>query len=347
MTGHLSSHSYSMRVAAPTLLFLLLLEVCAASSDGTLSACPPCRGVSLAQGRPWRTFVPPAPNAPLTPCGCAAGASARQTSRSELREMSDASLEKMRAQISSKIAKHKSEHSADKDERSQMLANLRGRLESIEKKTDAQAADAERGHTDLADKHEASQTEVESVEAEITKIAAATEKDRLALRALRDRLSGAVAKAMTRCGNCRLQALSLISSRSTRSWRGAQDSFQSLSTVPVEHEQLVRKVEALEDEDARLQQAIADSAHEFGIAQRQLLDDIDAAKMELRHQDTNHAEVDHQLDAKTKRMQHQLKAATVFRDRQASDASSLQKALHSTEKKVGELEDAMRRCKCL
>lgn len=52
------------------------------------------------------------------------------------------------------------------------------------------------------------------------------------------------------------------------------------------------------------------------------------------------------LDSKTERMEHQLRAAGVFRDRQAAAAKKVKEELVAVEGQVKELEGALQRCGC-
>jgi len=115
----------------------------------------------------------------------------------------------------------------------------------------------------------------------------------------------------------------------------------------VRHEELVREVEAVEERYADLQKAITRGVLSFGAEQRRLMDRLDAAGVVSRRQQAADAQAAHALESRSKRLEHQLRAAGTVQDLHAGQLDQVRKDIAAVEAKLAELEDAMRRCNCL
>lgn len=299
--------------------------------------CRPCEGehdsaAALAQLPPWRSWVPPAPNAPITPCGCGGGASARLTDRETLRAMSDSELialagklEKENQQLAGKLAEQKQKDGVALGKLQAKMKKMQDGGKKLDSSATKQAAARLADRTDTSDSLESDEAKIAEIQDSLTK----AKKDMTEARSEFD----AVWDAQRSCA-CKKGA-SMLSAR------------QLISGDPgMEHSKKIMKVQDLERKRSDLKESIDNAVLKFSADQRRLMDRMDDMGVTLNLKSRKAKAAKRMDKAHEKILAHQVAAVKRYKDNLTKQLTSRIADVNAVKKKTQELRDEIRRCGC-
>lgn len=344
---------------------MLLLILGTATLEEALAYCPPChhgsfRGVhpySFAEeeadinARPWGVMVPPAPNAPLTACGCGVN---KKTSRDDLRAMDKPELaskirdlEKTDATLESEIEEAKEEHKAE-------IQELESDCDELKKKDKEQRATIEKAATKRLDMQKEikgkSGDDLDEIENINEELGTLRDKDKKTREEVTMRLMD-----MEMCGCKPEDALLLQDAQLLKESRiiGNLGLLASTSSMgkkqPAANKpdmEKVMKFEDLEDKKGQLMDEQSDELMEFGNKQRELTGEIEIMKNKIERQEIQAEKIEHTDKRSEKVMKFQGKAMGGWLEKKQAQLKRLKEDVAKGEETYKKLEKAMGKCGC-
>jgi len=270
-------------------------------------------------------------------------------------------LTAMKSTFEADIAKLQGDEKAASARQKAMLSKMRTRFEDKVANGKSVMANAEQWKAKQESSHDKEQKAIDEADAKAVELGEDIFKERKQLAALQARL-GQKALASYSCRKCGKSLLLAAEDASAYQNAAANPTEApaeqaSLSLLRrggvvtqkeggVEHALLVREVEALELQRAKLQEAIERGATNLAVEQRRIMDKSDEVGVKLRGQGARNEQTQYDLNSKTARLKNHRKKAEHFRDVQAGALKRLQDDRKSVEAKLKKLEAAMARCGC-
>lgn len=289
--------------------------------------CPPCHNQLSLQQRgkgvpPWKNFVPPAPDAPVTACGCGAD---HTTPRDEIQEMAPAELRK-------KIGALESEVDGMKDQLEKMQTDNGDEIDSLKKrlKKEKEAGDEQKKDVEgAADKREKDRQEkkdkIDGMQEDLEGLSNSLEEHRATLKELQSEV------------NLRLMDMESC---------GCEGSmFLSLKYMAPDHKD-VFKFEELEREKETLSKEIDEEQASFGQKQRLLLHRMDLEKNKMGRREAREAKYKNSDEGAMKSVEQQYKAMKAYVDSKQKALDRVEKDVEKAQERYDKLEKEMAKCGC-
>lgn len=295
--------------------------------------CAPCSaGSVLAQGRPWRNSVPPAPNAPLTPCGCGFQ---KLTSRADLRDMPPANLRKMIASLEKEVGEKEAQLTASEGEHAAETAKLNDRLAAMKKKEEQQRDDLASEANERHDQHGQLKEQIGGVQGNLEDMNMELGNERDSLKELNEK----VAVRMAALSTCDCKAPAAAGSLIAR-------HTQKLGASEGPNYDLIFKVEDLERQRNKLDKQISKDLADFGTTQRTVLDRMDKLKVKMNLQASTERKYKDIDDATMDNLIHQAGAGARWVGNKEKQLERMKADVAAATEKFEELEAEMSRCGC-
>jgi len=289
------------------------------------SHCPPCHGGrSFLQAKvaPWKNFIPPASNAPISPCGCGVD---RVTPRDDIREMPPSKQREMIAALEKDTDSMKEQLETMQSENGDSLDDLQARLKAAMKANIKQDADMIKS----AEKQGDSRKQAKSAINNMMKQAEEATGDIAEHRSMLKELQSDVTMRLMDMRSCGCEA---------------DGSLLSMKAGP--NFELIRKIENLERERNELSEEISEEQRRFGDEQRQLMHRIDIVKGKMGRRESANAKYDKEDKGKAKGIQRQDQATEAFLDAKKEQLKRIEKDAEEAQKYYDKLEKALGKCGC-
>lgn len=289
---------------------------------------------SWLQVRPWSTFIPSHPDCVHGSCR-----SFEVTSREALRRMTTPQLNGLLAKTNAQVATLEKEVSQASRQQQASLGALRGRFEAAESANEKHQEEIDQNTTTRTEDLRTQGETIENMEQNASDFSKHAGEELDKLKGQRHKLQ-TVIWAAQRCGRQCPQLVLAIRSASLLEVVDKDDN------PGVDHEMLVRKVEAAEERKAALEKEKQAGLTGHAADQRAFLDRLDALKRKRNVQAAANAQAEHLLAAQGKRQAHQQKAMERYNKRQAASVARLHAGSSALEAQLKGLEAAMKQCGC-
>lgn len=334
-------HIAALLLSAAAAVRVAVREDCAC--DGGYDSAAALAQEELGPPRPWRSWVPPAPNAPWGPCGCGGGAAARLTDRETLRALSDAELTAAAGKLDKDIVQLKTSLADQKFKNQAALGKLQARLKKMQdggKKLDTDAVtgadDRLADRTETSDGLAADEAKIEKITQGLTKAKADMDEARNAFEA--------IWAVQARC-ECKggLPAGSLLSARQAIT---GPHSTASPPPTGAEHSKKVMKVQDLEQKRLAIKESIDKGVMKFSSDQRRLMDRMDDLGVTLNLK-SRKAKASKRMDKDTEKiLAHQVSAVKRYQENLNKQLTSRLMDISAMKKKTQDMREAIKRCGC-
>lgn len=288
--------------------------------------CPPCnRGASLLQAvPPWKNFIPPASDAPVTPCGCGVD---RTTPRDKIQEMAPATLRKKIGALEDEVDRLTDQLEKMQTDNTDELGKLKDRLKKKKEAEQDQKKDVDEAADKRTKERLDKKAEIDSMQDDVAGLA----KDLIAHRETLKELQGELSMRVMEMETCGCNKGSLLSLK--------------FDSVAPDHD-LVFKFEKLEREKNGLSEQIDEEMAAFGSEQRNLLHRIDLEKGKMGRREARDAKYKNADKGSMKSVEQQYKAMKALRDAKQAQLDRVEKDVEKAQENYDKLEKEMGKCGC-
>lgn len=286
--------------------------------------CPPCHNRLALQQEPppWKNFIPPAADAPVTACGCGAD---HTTSRDKIQEMAPADLRKKIGALESEVDGMKDQLEKMKDEDGEEIDSLEKRLKKTKEAEEDQEKDLDKAGDKRTGERADKKKQIDNMQTDMEGLASSLEEHRATLKELQSEI------------NLRMMDMEVCGCE--------KGSLLSLKSAAPDHE-LVFKFEELEREKGALSEGIDEEQASFGQKQRLLLHRMDIEKNKMERAETRAAKYEHADKGAMKSVEQQYKAMKKYEDGKEAALERIEKAVEEAQEHYDKLEKEMAKCGC-
>jgi len=298
--------------------------------------CPPCGGhtfLTQLKLAPWANVPPPAPDAPVTPCGCGVD---HTTPRDEIQKMPSSDQRSLIGKLSKETAALTEQVDKLKEENGAAMDKLKAKLEKEEKAEKKQREDIEGDQKKRNSEREEAQDSINDDEEEWETVASDIAEHRSTLKELQSELT------------IRLMEMESCGCKEAKSFLAQTTEFESLSAAHVsgKEEPLYFEIEELEAKRNALNEEMTDEIGSNGINQRNLLHRIDMVEAKMNRQASKADKYEHTDKNLAKGVKSQGKAMGNMLANKKAQLERIEKDTQAAQDKYDDLEKAMKKCGC-
>jgi len=298
--------------------------------------CAPC-GTLFTQVRPWANVPPPAPNAPLTPCGCGGP---QLTARADIQKMTTAEQRRKIGQLEKETATLQDDVEEMEKGHKEAIDKLEARLGKIEKKDKDQRKDLETDQNKRNDDRKEVKDDIDDMQDEMGTVTTDITEHRENLKKLQSEISIRLME-MEGCA-CEEKASLLAKTNQTKYASFLASHLSTKEPNP----KLVFKIEELEEKRGVLQEQQQDGLGAYGSRSRLLLHRIEILEGKMNRQGVKGETYEHTDKGLAKGVKRQHKAMKDYLDNKKSQLERVEKDEKKAQDRYDELEKAMGKCGC-
>lgn len=298
--------------------------------------CPPCGAPTvLTQVKlaPWANVPPPAPNAPVTACGCGVD---KVTPRDEIQKMSSADQRSMIGKLSKETAALTDQVDELKKENNAALDKLKARLEKLEDAEKKQRDDIEEAQEKRNKERQTAKDDIDDDQEDLEEVSKDIAEHRATLKELQSELTIRLME-MESCG-CKKAKFLLAQTTKFVSFLAAQLSDKE--------KPLYFEIEDLEAKRNALNEELTDEMGGFGMKQRSFLHRIDMMENKMNRQEATADKYEHTDANMAKGTKRQGKAMNEYLAHKKEQLERIEKDVQAAQNKYDDLEKAMGKCGC-
>lgn len=301
-----------------------------------IAYCPPCHQsfrrhsynlLEKSAGRPWGVMVPPAPNAPLTACGCGG---LKETPRDELRKMPKPEIASKIRGLDKDVSQLEGAIDEAKDEHKSTIEDLEAKLEELNKEDKDQrveiakkAGEREGDRTKIKDQSDKDFEEIQTINEELGSL---RERNKQVHEDMTIRLMD-----MEMCG-CKSKLLQT-------------STMLKQMEMPDGYEDIL-KFEKLEAQKGKLMDEQSEEQREYGEKYRALTHRIDLVKAKMNRQDIQADKYSHTDKRQHKMVKYQAEAMGTYLEKKQAQVKRMKEDVAKNEETYKELETEMGKCGC-
>jgi len=265
--------------------------------------------------------------------------------------MSTSQLNSLLAKTNDAVGKLEKELAASTQQQEESLAKMQELFDQSMNRSIENQADFDKNSSDHAEEMQMQQDAMMASEQNATALASQASEERQKMETLSSRLRSALHAAFRCKQKCPGLSLAVSLSVASQSWQMNEESGEAVvvsqqASPGVEHELLVRKVEAAEETLAQLQDDRQTRLVDYTEAQRRLLTRFEALKVTHAVQNAENMNTKHFLSKKDERMGWHSKAVDQYQKHQSDNLARQQQSVSALTDKLKGLEDTMGRCGC-